>query len=427
MFIRLASLTRGLLLAAVLISLAIPAAWAGGLWLYERATPEVGTANAGVAARAGDASTALSNPAGMTRLERPQLLGGIQPMFLDVQFAPNAATTTTGPSGDASGFLPAGSFFYVHPLSKDWRIGFSVASTFGLGAKYEDDWVGRYYVQQSDFLTIDFVPSLAYRVNDWLSVGAGFAVQLAYVKTQAAINNALPSLADGQFTYEDTAVGFGGNVGILIEPWKGTRFGLVYATPIKQTFNDVPQFSGLGPGLQAALTASGVLGANVEIEMTIPQGIMFSVFHQINPQWAMMGNLGWQHWTQFGEVPISISSTTTTNLTEEEHFHDTVHVAIGAHFRFHPKWTATAGFAYDSSPVSEGDRSLSLPLDQQFRYSVGLMHAPSDRITLGLAYTFMDAGSAPLTQTRGPLSGTVSGEYTSNFINIIALYIAMRF
>jgi opacity protein-like surface antigen len=70
---------------------------------------------------------------------------------------------------------------------------------------------------------------------------------------------------------------------------------------------------------------------------------------------------------------------------------------------------------------------VNLPLDQQFRYSVGLMHEASERVTLGLAYTFMDAGSAPLTQTRGPLSGTISGDYSSNYINIIALYVSAEF
>jgi hypothetical protein len=41
-----------LIAVAVLVHCSAPAAWAGGLWMYERGTPEVGTANAGVAARA---------------------------------------------------------------------------------------------------------------------------------------------------------------------------------------------------------------------------------------------------------------------------------------------------------------------------------------------------------------------------------------
>ena len=46
-----------------------PAASAGGLFLYEIGTADVGLASAGYTARAQDASTAFTNPAGMTRLE----------------------------------------------------------------------------------------------------------------------------------------------------------------------------------------------------------------------------------------------------------------------------------------------------------------------------------------------------------------------
>jgi long-chain fatty acid transport protein len=175
------------------------------------------------------------------------------------------------------------------------------------------------------------------------------------------------------------------------------------------------------------LTATGVLTAEVESKMTVPQGVMFSAYHQFNDQWAVIGNVGWQNWTKFGQVPISISANTSTTLTENMNFDDTVHVAIGVHFRFYPKWRATAGFAYDSSPVSDANRSINLPLDRQFRYSLGVIHELSDQVTLGLAYTFMDAGSAPVSQTRGPLSGTISGDFSSNYAHIIALSFAARF
>ena len=54
-------------------------AWSAGLWLYEGGTPDVGTATAGRAALANDASTAAANPAGMTRLEAPICCWGFSP------------------------------------------------------------------------------------------------------------------------------------------------------------------------------------------------------------------------------------------------------------------------------------------------------------------------------------------------------------
>jgi long-chain fatty acid transport protein len=69
----------GLGLLALL--LASRGAQAAGLWLYEQGTPDVGTAVAGMAARADDAATAFANPAGMTRLEGSQAMVGIQPIY----------------------------------------------------------------------------------------------------------------------------------------------------------------------------------------------------------------------------------------------------------------------------------------------------------------------------------------------------------
>ena len=126
------SYRHGFLALFLCCTLSAPA-WGAGLWLYERGTPEVGTANAGVAARAEDAATALGNPAGMTRLDKPQLLAGLQSLFLNIRFSPDSRTTTSGSSGDADGFIPGAGFFYVHTLGERWRFGFSFASFFGLG------------------------------------------------------------------------------------------------------------------------------------------------------------------------------------------------------------------------------------------------------------------------------------------------------
>jgi long-chain fatty acid transport protein len=418
-----------LLVVAVLVQGFVPSAWAGGLWLYERATPEVGTANAGVAARAEDASIADSNPAGMSRLEKPELMLGIQPIIGDVKFEPGPGTANInprGPDGDGGVVTPAASLFYVHPLGKDWRIGFSMGSYFGLGVKYEDDWVGRYYVQESALLTANIAPTLSYRVTDWFSIGAGLTLQYAYLANKVALNNTVFG-GDGQLEYKGDSFGIGGGAGILVEPWKGTRFGLTYMSPIQHEFTDTPKFSNaISPINQVMAATTGEL----KIKMTIPQAVMFSVYSQVSEKWAVMGNLGWQNWTKFGYTGVSVTSdatSATVSTTTNADYDDTFHIAVGVHYRFHPQWRATAGFAYDSSPAGEADRTVALPLDRQFRYSAGLIYEPNNRFTIGLAYTLSDAGSASVNQTRGPLAGTVQGDFSANYYNIVALYAVARF
>jgi long-chain fatty acid transport protein len=132
----------GILFASLIAS----AAQAGGLYLYELGNPDVGAAAAGWAARAQDAATVFTNLAGMTRLNKSELLVGVQPLYLHAAFSPDANTTTSGSDGDASTLLPAGGLYYVYDLMPQLKIGVSAVGYFGLGLEYENDWVGRYYV-----------------------------------------------------------------------------------------------------------------------------------------------------------------------------------------------------------------------------------------------------------------------------------------
>ena len=67
-------INRCMLTATILLGLSASTVWGAGLWLYETGSPDMGTATAGRAAMARDASTAASNPAGMTRLDRTQVM-----------------------------------------------------------------------------------------------------------------------------------------------------------------------------------------------------------------------------------------------------------------------------------------------------------------------------------------------------------------
>ena len=170
--------------------LVVSPAWGAGLWLYEMGTPDLGTAAAGRAAMASDASTAGANPAGMTRLDRSQVLVGIQGLYTDIHFDTDASGFGGGDGGNAGGFVPMGSLHYVHHLNPDWKLGISVGSYFGLGVDYGEDWSGRYYMQEAKLTTFGVNPGVGYRVSDWLSVGAGFSILYAELLQKSAINNA---------------------------------------------------------------------------------------------------------------------------------------------------------------------------------------------------------------------------------------------
>ena len=417
---------RTISLATVILLTFVTSARAAGLLLYETGAPDLGTASAGRAAMAADASTAAANPAGMTLLDRSQLLSASGALLPSTNFDVAPETTTKGGGGGNAGvFFPVGGFFYVYRLSERVRLGVAVDSDFAGNFDYGKTWTGRYYVTREPLITGGVNPSIAYEVNDWLSVGAGFSFSVGRLLFQSKINNALPRVPDGGLSIESWDEAFGGNVGILLRPLAKLRIGLTYQSPVDYKFGFRPHLTNLGPLLTRLRQRIG--GAKVNIPMEVPQQVMLSGLYDVSSNWSLMGNVGWQNWSAFGEFPIGISSVKQRTVEANLHFSDTCQIAIGQQFRFGEKWLWSAGFAYDSSPVSRANRVPSLPVDRQLRYGTGIQYQINRDVTAGLAWEFMDAGPAPYSARRGPLAGTLQGHYSTDYLNFVALNLIWKF
>jgi len=420
-------------LAILVLSVCNPPAYGAGLWLYEMGTPDVGTASAGMASRAEDAATAFANPAGMTRLTESQFMAGVQPLYADIKFDTQKATFGGGDGGNAGGLVPTGSLSYVSSVSDKLKLGLTAGSYLGLGVKFDDAWAGRYYVQQEDFTTGFLNGALGYKVNDWLSVGGGLSLVYGQLGVQTNINNVLDSGNDGRLKFKDTDTAPGWNAGLLIEPRAGTRVGLTYMSKVDLKFKEQPSFHGAGSVLNAALDLTGLKNAETAFDFTLPNQAMLSAYQELTPDFAIMADLGWQNWSEFGQIGLSIDTTTATGNTlsnstsVDANFQDTWHAALGARYRLNPLWSVSAGFAYDSSPVSNSDRSIVLPLDRQYRYGLGLMYDWLKNITFGAAYEYMDAGSAPVNQTGGAMKGDLKGRLKDDAFSILALNVNWKF
>jgi len=407
----------------------LPAAlMAGGLTQYEVATPDVGYASAGYAARANDPGTVLTNPAGMTRLKGSQLQVGAQLLYGDVEFQPEFGTTTKGSYGDnALGLLPALSAFGTYAVNPHISIGIGMFSNFGLGLWYDSQWVGRYYAKNAILMGMTVMPAIACRFNEHLSVGAGVNIMYGYFRQTVAINNLVPIIGDGQLKIKDDTLGVGGNLGILYEVSPRTRFGVTYSTPIKLRFEDTPEFSGTGPGITSILLNRGAYFNTLNLNVTVPQAVMASFYHEFNDTWALLGNFGWQNWSEFGKVDVSLSSTENPGLTTNLNYNDTWHGALGAQYRLSEPWLLTCGIAYDSSMLDDSNRSPSLPLGWAWRFALGAQYDMSRDVRLGFAYEYLYSGSPRINVSRGPLAGVVVGEYPDVSIQYFTANINWKF
>jgi long-chain fatty acid transport protein len=309
----------------------------------------------------------------------------------------------------------------VHSINDDVKAGVGFAGNFGLAEDWGGDWAGRYYAERVELVGATFTPSLAWQVNDQLSLGITLNAMYAMLDAKVAINNLLPSEADGALRYDDTDWGFGTTFGVLYEVDSDTRLGFTYTSENQLDFNANPEFSGLGPGLDAVLDVTGAKSAELKLDMTVPQALMTSAYHQLNSRWAILGNLGWQQWSEFGYVDVSLNTINQRELTTESHYDDTWHAALGTEYRYSDQWLLTTGLAYDTSMVSDSNRTLTLPMDSSWSLGFGAQYQLRQDFHIGLGYELKWFGDVSVDQDRGPLAGRVSGKYNNMALHFFAV------
>ena len=390
-------------------------AHAGGLYIYEMGNPsDTGYAGAGLAARAGDAGTVFTNPAGMTRFKEPTIQAGITPFYLNAPFNPDENTTVEGSDGDTNLIFAGANFAYIHPVTDKAMLGVSLGNHFGLLLDWGDNWVGRYVSTEIALIAPQLQPTAAYKVNDWLSIGAGAGLTLGYLKDKAEVRNLNLARGDGSWEISDTDFAVQGNFGIMIEPSERTRIGVRYLTETDLDFEDEPDFSNVGPLLDT--------GREIDLGMKMPQSIMAGVYHRFNDQWAMLGSVGWEDWSRFGKVNVDVSGT-EPEARIDAGFDDTWHFGIGAEYQYTPELMLTAGFSYDSSMMDSDTRPINLPLGDMYRYAAGFKFRKSDHLTLGGGLSFLWMGDMEVKQAGNPKEGFVSGQYDDVFLTFLSFYI----
>lgn len=408
------------------VVLSFTPAWGGGVILYEVSTTEIGHASAGYAARAGDPSTVFTNPAGMILLEGTQIMAGLQALYADVKFEPDQNTSAflgNNDGGNPIGWLPGANAYISHRASDNVSLGLGLLSNFGLGMDYDDDWVGRYYVQDITLIGVSVVPSAAFRLSETFSLGAGVDFMYGILDQKNAVNNI--SLPDGTLEISSNDWGIGANLGLLMELSEGSRLGLTYHTPMDLNFKDAPKTSGVGPVLDTVIQSLGEL----DMGMTVPQTIMASVYHETSDRVALMGNVGWQDWSQFGLVEVTVATDPPTDLTIDRRYQDTWHVAFGGEVQASETWRLSAGLAYDSSVVKDEDRTVDLPLGEAYRLGIGSRYRPKSNFDLNLGYELLWSGDLPVDQQRGTglVAGRVSGDYKDSAMHFFSVGAVWRF
>lgn len=406
-------------------------AQAGGILIYEAGQEGNGLANAGAAALATDPSVLMSNPAGLTELKGTQISANGQLILGHMRFSRDSNNQFDGnEGGNALQYLPGASLFVSHQIDDRSAIGFGMYGNFGLALDYDDDWAGRYFNQEAAVIGVSFQPTLAHKFTDDLSIGIGPRIMYAYYRNETAINNNLLGLRDspdGQLEYKDTDVGAGINLGLLYRLSERTQIGLAYTSKIDLEFKDSPSVRKVdNPIINAALRRLDA--DSLELDMSVPQTVLLSIAHDLSPQWKLLGSLGWQDWSQFGEIGVEVDANAAdVTRTADRKYKDTWHASVGAQYQMTPRLRWSMGLGYDSSAVDDKDRTVDNPMGEAWRLATGVNYKIDEGLDVHAAYTLVWLGDMDVEQTKSRSGETLSGTYRNAALHIIGGGATWRF
>jgi long-chain fatty acid transport protein len=392
-------------------------------------SPSVGTpgslGTAGVAnptnTRGADAS--WTNPAGMTGIDGQHVIAGFQVIVPSVKFNAKGARNDAilpgrlGPvSGDSGGnageVAPIPSFFYVQPVSDRLRFGLASTAPLGGGVDYGKDFVGRYAIQDVALAGVSLTPSLAYRVSDRLSIGAGASVVYSALSQSIALRQGAPDPAlDGRIKFEDLDDwGVQAVLGLTYALSNDLLLGVVYRGEMDTNLDGNVKYEGLrNPQLAASLPR------DVKISWTNPQWLEAGLRYRLDDKTQLYVNAGWQEWSKFSENELGFSNDRV--VVSDRNWNDTWHGGVAAVRALSSTSFVSFGLSYESSPVKDKYRTLDFPVDEQWKLSASYAWRHKDTLAFALGATLVFVGDAALEQTAQRV--TVRGDYDTNLLAIL--------
>ena len=399
-------------------------AQAAGFYIQEQSVRGLGSAFSGSTTTLDDASTIYFNPSGMTQLEGYQAQAGVNVLFPHSKLSNTGTTSGTGaglPVGGGSDNpydpTPVPNGFFSAQLTDSLWAGVGVTAPFGLASEYDDGWFGRFDSTKTELRVIDVQPTIAYKVNDWLSLGAGVNIQHA----SADLRNAqvLGAGVEGTSKLEGDDFGYGYSLGLQLRPLDTTTIGIDYKSEVHHDLDGDLTVRGPTGAIVAAATSDG------KAKLNTPDHATFGIAHKITPKLTLQGQATWFGWNNFESIAVRRQGSAAADPAPViQNYQTTWAFAAGAEYEANDDWTLRGGVQFDETPTTDEFRTSRTPDGDRTWVSLGATYSLMDNLDLDMAATYIHVESGEISVARG--AGVTNAD-TEGHVGIAAVGLSYKF
>jgi len=354
-----------------------------------------------------DAASVFFNPGSVSFLKENSVNIGFTPTFANTLFE-DANTTSIGRPNS-----PMGTPFSVYAVYRKneeskFFYGVGIYTPFGSTIQYEDAWTGRFALTKLQLKSIFIQPTVSYKLNDKIGIGAGFVYTIGNVNLQKDI-----PVQDAEGTYghaelDGKASGFGYNVGLFVQATEKLNIGLSYRSKVNME---------VGEGT-ATFTVPSSLSTNFpsgtfSSALPLPQVATLGLAYKLNDKLAFALDVNYVGWKAYDTLAFDYAQNTASLIDTKSarNYKNTFAFRLGANYALTDKFDARLGLAYGLTPVQNGYVTPETPDANRINYTAGLGYKIGDHFQLDASVFFTH-----LKRTDTNLETNLSGTFTTNVI-----------
>lgn len=367
-----------------------------------------------------DASAAAVNPAGLADINKNDAVAGLTLIHTETEYDGPAGSAKTD---DPWKLLP--NAFAAFPTSEGGPVvGVGLTTPFGQSTIWEKDSVFRYTAPYEAELTVVNVnPSLGYRINEMLSVGAGVDVYSSQLTFKQLIpwGMEFPGAGDGTLKFDADGDGLGWNVGALVNLGEKQRVAVAYRSAVEVDYD-----GDFKPGATPPPVAATGLGVRSDFssEIEFPAILVIGYGLDISDRWQVGVDAEWVEFSTYDKLPVDIEQNNVLldGPAIPQDWDDIWTFGAGTAYQLQDNLVLRAGYKYMPTPIPSETLAPTLPDADKHQISLGLgITQGPHRVDVAYAYAILD--DREITDNLDP---AYNGTYESSS-QILALTYGLTF
>jgi long-chain fatty acid transport protein len=376
--------------------------YAGGFKTAAQGQKALGMAHIGIGF-AQDASSVYFNPGAMSFTQN-QLSLGVHFLVPRTSYLDSATNVLTNAEGQT--FTPF-QLYATKSLDKrkKWTAGFGAYTPFGSGVSYPGTWTGRYTLTSISLQSFYLQPTLAYKINKNLSLGAGFIYALGNVTLEKDVPVATTAGDVGHAKLKGSGNGMGFNTGAYYQD-SSLSIGAVYHSRVDMkvkggtaTFTNIPLLASASfpnTTFDSKLPLASEMGLGAAYRFGKSRGTVVAIDFN-HTFWKSYDSLGFDY---------AANTAAVTDAKSPRLYENASAIRFGVQHQVNNNVAVRGGYYYDQTPVKDGYLTPESPDNNRHGFTLGASIAVDKQLTIDASLLYQELPARGQRNLETTLGGT---------------------